>query len=390
MADRSHPDETKLQYDGEILRLLQLVVSDDVYSLLKGDVDGSLLAGLMVRQSDGTFVRAAGNAEGAVLTSDFLIEVSKGNVPGHSLIHKFGRNPDIGTADGFEAIWNGGGSYTGFDAVAAQTVEVFSDDATDAGTVQSSGAATGGSTLTLVDTGADFVSDGVAVGDILINDTNSDHGIITVVTATTLTVMEMHDETTNVAGDTYRVATTASTGLAVARIDLALDGDYAEAREYIVLNGTTVVDTTTQFLRASRSHGVLAGTGGVNAGTITMRQKTTTANVFIQMPVGYNQTTIVAYTVPAGKKGYLLKWFASIAKKQAGFSDFRLLFAHFGEPLRVQEEYTVATTGSSMVTRQWLGPKDGIRPRTDIVVVADSSVDNNAVSSGFDILLVDI
>jgi hypothetical protein len=38
-------------------------------------------------------------------STDFLIEVAKGNVPGHSLVAKFGRNPSIDTADGFADIW---------------------------------------------------------------------------------------------------------------------------------------------------------------------------------------------------------------------------------------------------------------------------------------------
>lgn len=42
--------------------------------------------------------------------SDFLLEVSKGNVPGHSYINKFGRNTDIDTSQ--EDIWDGGGTYT--------------------------------------------------------------------------------------------------------------------------------------------------------------------------------------------------------------------------------------------------------------------------------------
>ena len=68
--------------------------------------------------------------DGEVLSKAFLLEVVKGNVPGHSVVNKFGRNPDIDSV--FEAIWNGGGDYTGFDAAAAEVVEVFSDNAADA------------------------------------------------------------------------------------------------------------------------------------------------------------------------------------------------------------------------------------------------------------------
>ena len=59
-------------------------------------------------------------------------------------------------------IWANGGEYTGVNATANENIQVFSADANDTGSLVSSGTATGGSTTTLVDSGADFVSDGVS------------------------------------------------------------------------------------------------------------------------------------------------------------------------------------------------------------------------------------
>ena len=42
-------------------------------------------------------------------SSEFLIEVAKGNVPGHRLVHKFGINRALSTE---EDIWSYGGAYT--------------------------------------------------------------------------------------------------------------------------------------------------------------------------------------------------------------------------------------------------------------------------------------
>lgn len=61
-------------------------------------------------------------------SADFLIEVAKGNVTGHSLIRKFGRNEDIDTA-ATETVWAGGGSYTFPDA--AETLDVSSTSTSD-------------------------------------------------------------------------------------------------------------------------------------------------------------------------------------------------------------------------------------------------------------------
>ena len=64
-------------------------------------------------------------------STEFLLEVAKGKVAGHSLLEKFGANfqVDIGTTP--ESIWNGGGIYTGFSAVAAQKIDVTSTSGAD-------------------------------------------------------------------------------------------------------------------------------------------------------------------------------------------------------------------------------------------------------------------
>lgn len=43
-------------------------------------------------------------------STNFIQEVSKGNIPGHSIVHVIGRNPSVGTA--FEDIWDAGGTFT--------------------------------------------------------------------------------------------------------------------------------------------------------------------------------------------------------------------------------------------------------------------------------------
>ena len=85
------------------------------------------------------------NGELKTLPSDFLLEISKGDIAGVDFIHKFGRNPDIPNAVGtFEAIWNGGGDYTGFNATSPEVIEILSSSAADV-----SGTGVGAHTLTL-------------------------------------------------------------------------------------------------------------------------------------------------------------------------------------------------------------------------------------------------
>ena len=63
--------------------------------------------------------------------SDYYTEVALGNVAGRSLVHKFGRNPDIDLASTFEMIWHGSVDYSGFDVAGAQTVDIVSDSTND-------------------------------------------------------------------------------------------------------------------------------------------------------------------------------------------------------------------------------------------------------------------
>ena len=99
---------------------------------------------------------------------------------------KFGRNSDIDGNTSPEDLWDGGGLYTGFNCTEAETLEFFSSDIEDTGALVSSGTTTGGSSTTLEDSGATFITDGVAVGDLIINDSKQFHGIVSSVDSETL------------------------------------------------------------------------------------------------------------------------------------------------------------------------------------------------------------
>lgn len=244
---------------------------------------------------------------------DFYFAIARGNLSGINYVHKFGRNPDIDTSEGFEAVWNGGGDYTGFNATAAETVEVFSSDGDD---------------------------------------------------------------------------TSAGTGARTVEL-FGLDGDYLEINETVTLNGATAVDTVNTYLRLSRAIVRSAGSGGENAGDITVRQKTTTANVFCAVPTGYNQTMIAAYTVPAGKTAFITSWFACLSRKNNALSQVKMLMRPLDEVFHVKEEFTVAYTGTSYILREYQVPKNSITAKTDIKIMADTSVNNNGVAAGFDLILID-
>lgn len=92
-----------------------------------------------IEQPDGTKQRAihvvigSGQSYNLNLGQPFELKVNQGLVPGHSVVDKFGENPNIGTATTPEDIWEGGGLYV-YDATGtAPIISLISDNAADTG-----------------------------------------------------------------------------------------------------------------------------------------------------------------------------------------------------------------------------------------------------------------
>ena len=92
-----------------------------------------------------------------------------------------------------------------------------------------------------------------------------------------------------------------------------LDSDYNKITEVITLNGTTAVSTTNQFKRVYR---MIYNHTAENVGTITLRTGSGTGTVVAQIDIGYSQTLMAIYTIPAGYTGYILQLGASVNKNE--------------------------------------------------------------------------
>lgn len=332
------------------------------------------------------------NEGNAQIVSDFGTEVARGVVPGYRIITKFGRNEDIDTGSAPEDIWQGGGDYTGMDATAGENISVASANANDVGTTRSTGTATGGSGTTLDDSGANFTGDGVVVNDVLVNDTQGIHGVITAVTATSVTVFSMVDGPAgalrNSEGDSYRIVGSSGTGAAMIRMEQILDANYVEQTpKYAVLNGTSTVTVSGSFIRCSRARVINSGSGNINAGVITINQAVTTANVFANVPTT-GQTVISAYTVPAGKKMFLKRVRTAITRSSgaAGSAIISLRARRFGESFVAVRVFDVQA-GSGVSFNQ--EGADIFPAGTDIKMRVESVSDNNTFAEGvFEFYLV--
>lgn len=72
------------------------------------------------------------NSGGALLTSDYLTEVSLGNISNQSTPYKFGRSVGVGTGSTPIDVWGGAGLYTGHPrGYTPETIQVFSSSVND-------------------------------------------------------------------------------------------------------------------------------------------------------------------------------------------------------------------------------------------------------------------
>ena len=239
------------------------------------------------------------------------VSIADGKFVGHSIVNKFGRNPDIDSGSVPEDIWLGGGLYTGFPTGSAETVVVSSNSVND------SAAGTGARTVEI----------------------------------------------------------------------FGLDADYFEQNETITLVGDSAAASTGEYIRVNRLIVRSAGASAHNSGNLEIRHSSTTANVFAEVSPTVNQTQIAAYTVPAGKTGYLRHVFVGIRGGNAVTVDGSVLIRESGQVFRPVREFTAANTAPYDQTIYGGVP---IPAKADIVIRVEASTANNvAVVAGFDILLVD-
>lgn len=308
-------------------------------------------------------------------------DIAKGNIANHKAVRKFGCNTAVGAT--LEDVWDGSAVYVYL--TSAEQLKVKSGDVDDQGNELSAGTATGGSTTTLIDTGATFQTDTVAAGDLVINDTNFQHAIVKTVDSETKITVELPmspsnptvTSLANASGDTYRVVNANDTGAAVIRIE-GLDADYASLKEYVVLNGQTNVTTSGSFLRVFRAKVVIAGTSLKNEGNITASNNADD-NVLLQISANRGQTLMALWTVPAGVTAFVESFYASTSS--AKITEVDLCVRQLGEAWKIKK-VILLNQGADHFPYRFEFP---VRQKTDITILASASGGGGIVSAGFDL-----
>lgn len=254
----------------------------------------------------------------------FPAAIANGEIAGHSVMKKFGRNPVIDTGTDPEDVWDGGGIYAFITELAG-------------------GSQDSGSKLKISSGSTDDDAGGT--------------GALTV----------------DVSG---------------------LDANYAEQSETVIMDGQTAVETSGTYTRIFRMIVRSAGTGNGNAGIIYAGTGNITTgvpdNIYAQIGIGNNQTLMAIYTIPAGKTGYLTRYYASINKKTtATTAEIQLLARPDGEVFQIKRHMSIVNLGSSALLAPQ-GIPEVYAAKTDIKLhCAEVSASTVDLSGGFDIILKD-
>jgi hypothetical protein len=259
-----------------------------------------------------------GVAQGVLMEDNTLTSRSyyqamgEGDVANHRSWSKIGFTPTMNTTE--SDVWGLGGVYV-WPTTASQW-DVISSSANDAGTSIKSGTSTGGSTTTLIDSGANFTgATAVAIGDCVVLDksgTTPEWGYVSSVdSATQLTISGGFSLGGTGSGRAYNIVdTSAATGAQVVKINY-LDGSYNEKNEIVILNGLSAVNTVnTDFFRVNSFRIIGAGSLKYTVGNVSLRIAGG-ANTYSYIQAKYTRARNSIYTVPVGKTVYVTQYSAS-------------------------------------------------------------------------------
>ena len=317
-------------------------------------------------------------------------QVSRGVVAGVGFIQKYGEAPDIDIADNFLTVWDNKSIYV--PPTQGRIHDVVSDDIADVGTLLSSGTMTDGGVDFIEDTGATFVSDGVAVGDVALDDDCIAVGIVTSLTEIKLDILGLMRDPENgkaiICGstDAYRIVTNGSTGASIAYI-AGINTLRLDQEEFVILNGTTNVPTANSYFRQHRARVFGANTTGL-VGVLTSTAQTD-GTISLQIIDGNNQTLMAVYTVPIDKDGFITNWWTNLAGNTVAISNVILWVGLMqGIGYIVQKVALNSSGDSSFVTPESFSKS--VPGGADIWITADSSSNNAIVSAGFDVELYQV
>lgn len=316
------------------------------------------------------------------------LDISTGSVNNHTTINKWGKNSniDIGTAEDITEI---GGDYT--PPTTNRTHQISSDTVEDKGVLIGSYTSTTYVDERFIDSSADFISDGVSIGNIIVDDTNQDHSIVTsIIDGQTLGIRSWHHADESNVGNSLRIIASAGTGASLLHIKLGYAEDGTELKEFIILNGTTNVPTINSYFRIVRGHIHGSGSLNTNDGNITGIADVD-GSTTIQITPGNGQTQMAYQHIPKGSTGYIISWHSSVynsgSNGETTLAQMELR-SNLWDSDGVVLEYSQGISAGNSPPITFYPPKK-VSQGTDIWARCNNvSLDGTEVYSGFNIILI--
>jgi len=154
----------------------------------------------------------------------------------------------------------------------------------------------------------------------------------------------------------------------------------------VTLNGTTPVNTGITGYRMHTARYDSGSATTFNLGTITIRHRVTTANVFCVMPIGTSQTYVSGYTIPYGSIGVITRLFCRILSNTVSQVEGALFVRTNGHGPRLRRPFTVSNT-DAFEERPYGGLR--IEANSDLMVrIVTATANNLDVIGGYDITII--
>ncbi len=165
-----------------------------------------------------------------------------------------------------------------------------------------------------------------------------------------------------------------------------LDGSWNQQTETVTMDGTDAVTLANTYLRVNRAYSGTPGSGGLNAGVITIAVDGTTVAA---IAAGAGQTQQAVFTVANNyTQGYLIQIGAALDKAlSARTVTLHLLTRTDGGSIRMRHHWELNSTGTSVTSvtfPYWML----LPPKTDVrIEIHEVSANDTSVSAWFDIAL---
>lgn len=154
----------------------------------------------------------------------------------------------------------------------------------------------------------------------------------------------------------------------------------------VTLNGTTAVSTGISGVRIHSTTYNSNSPTGFNVGEITIRHKTTIANVFCRMPIGRSQTYVAAYTVPYGHIGIIRRMACYVLGSSTATVEGALWVRDVGSSPRLRRPF-IASISAPFEEKSYAGLR--FNALTDIIGrIISTSANNTDVVFAFDLIII--